>query len=181
MESLTDAVEADAWAYLEKIDGMGGAVAAIEAGYMQEEIEQAAYAYTKAVDAGTRSIVGVNRYVDDNPEPGEVFPIDPALQAHQIERVRRTRAERDQAGGRRRPGRRGRRGPGHAPTCCRRCGRRCAGGPPSARSATCCGPSSASTSRTAEASVPSRMVIIGGGPAATPPPPTRPGSAPRSR
>jgi methylmalonyl-CoA mutase N-terminal domain/subunit len=97
VESLTDAVEADAWAYIEKIDGMGGAVAAIEAGYMQEEIEQAAYAYTKAVDSGTKPIIGVNRYIDDNPEAGEVFPIDPALQAHQVERVRRTRAERDQA------------------------------------------------------------------------------------
>jgi methylmalonyl-CoA mutase, N-terminal domain len=97
VESLTDAVEADAWAYLDKIDGMGGAVAAIEAGYMQEEIEQAAYTYTRAVDAGEKVIIGVNRYVEDAPEPTEVFPIDPALQAHQIERVQRTRAERDQA------------------------------------------------------------------------------------
>jgi methylmalonyl-CoA mutase N-terminal domain/subunit len=96
VESLTDAVEADAWAYLEKIDGMGGAVSAIEAGYMQEEIEQAAYTYTKQVDNGEKIIVGVNRFVDDAPETTEVFPIDPALQAHQIDRVRRTRAERDQ-------------------------------------------------------------------------------------
>jgi methylmalonyl-CoA mutase N-terminal domain/subunit len=96
VEYLTDAVEADAWAYLDKIDGLGGAVSAIEAGYMQEEIEQAAYAYTKAVDAGDRVIVGVNRYIEDNPEPGECFPIDPVLQAQQIERVRRTRADRDQ-------------------------------------------------------------------------------------
>jgi methylmalonyl-CoA mutase N-terminal domain/subunit len=96
VESLTDAVEADAWAYIEKIDGMGGAVASIEAGYMQDEIEQAAYAYTKAVDAGAKVIVGVNRFVDDNPETGEVFPIDPALQTQQIDRIRRTRAERDQ-------------------------------------------------------------------------------------
>jgi methylmalonyl-CoA mutase N-terminal domain/subunit len=96
VESLTDAVEADAWAYLEKIDGMGGAVSAIEAGYMQEEIEQAAYTYTKQVDSGEKIIVGVNRFVDDAPETTEVFPIDPALQAHQIDRVRRTRAERDQ-------------------------------------------------------------------------------------
>ena len=97
VESLTDAVESDAWAYLDKIDGMGGSVAAIEAGYMQEEIEQAAYSYAKAVDAGEKVIVGVNRHVEDAPEPTDVFPIDPALQAHQIERVRRTRAERDQA------------------------------------------------------------------------------------
>jgi methylmalonyl-CoA mutase N-terminal domain/subunit len=97
VEALTDAVEVEAWGYLDKIDGMGGAVSAIEAGYMQEEIEQAAYAYTKAVDAGEKVIVGVNRYVDDSPEATEVFPIDPALQVHQIERVRRTRVERDQA------------------------------------------------------------------------------------
>jgi methylmalonyl-CoA mutase, N-terminal domain len=98
VESLTDAVEAEAWTYLEKIDGMGGSVAAIEAGYMQEEIEQAAYEYTKAVDAGEKVIVGVNKYVDQAPVPPEVFPIDPALERHQIERVQRTRAERDQAG-----------------------------------------------------------------------------------
>jgi methylmalonyl-CoA mutase, N-terminal domain len=96
VESLTDAVEAEAWRYLDKIDGMGGAVAAIEAGYMQEEIEQAAYAYAKAVDGGEKIIVGVNRYVEDEPEVTEIFPIDPALQVHQIGRVRRTRAERDQ-------------------------------------------------------------------------------------
>jgi methylmalonyl-CoA mutase N-terminal domain/subunit len=96
IESLTDSVEADAWAYIEKIDGMGGSVAAIEAGYLQDEIEQAAYTYSKAVDAGEKVIVGVNRYVEDAPEPVDVFPIDPALQQHQIDRVRRTRAERDQ-------------------------------------------------------------------------------------
>jgi methylmalonyl-CoA mutase N-terminal domain/subunit len=98
VESLTDAVETEAWAYLEKIEGMGGAVAAIEAGYMQDEIEQAAYSYTKEVDAGTKVIVGVNKYVDEAPGSVEVFPIDPALERHQVERVRRTRAERDQAG-----------------------------------------------------------------------------------
>ena len=74
VESLTDAVEADAWAYIEKIDGMGGAVAAIEAGYMQDEIEQAAYAYAKAVDSGEKVIVGVNRYVDDDPSRPRCSP-----------------------------------------------------------------------------------------------------------
>jgi methylmalonyl-CoA mutase, N-terminal domain len=96
VESLTDAVETEAWAYLEKIDAMGGAVAAIEAGYMQDEIEQAAYVYTKEVDAGDKVIVGVNKFVDEAPGSPEVFPIDPGLERHQIERVRRTRAERDQ-------------------------------------------------------------------------------------
>jgi methylmalonyl-CoA mutase N-terminal domain/subunit len=97
VESLTDQVEAGALAYLEKIDGMGGAVAAIEAGFMQDEIEQAAYAYTKAIDDGNKVIVGVNRYVSDAPEPAEVFPIDPELQRQQITRTQSVRAGRDQA------------------------------------------------------------------------------------
>ena len=97
VESLTDEVETRAWQYLERIDEMGGAVAAIEARYMQQEIEQAAYAYAKAVDAGDKTVVGVNRFVDDREEPSEVFPIDEGLQRSQIDRVRRVRAERDQA------------------------------------------------------------------------------------
>src|SRR5204863_7125109 len=97
VEALTDQVEAEAWRYIEKIDGMGGAVAAIEAGFMQDEIEQAAYAYTKAIDDGEKVIVGVNKFVEDQAEPVEVFPIDPELQRRQAERVKRVRAERDQA------------------------------------------------------------------------------------
>jgi methylmalonyl-CoA mutase, N-terminal domain len=96
VETLTDQVEAGALAYLEKIDGMGGAVAAIEAGFMQDEIEQAAYAYTKAIDDGEKVIVGVNKYVVDAPEPTDVFPIDPELQRQQIARTQRVRDERDQ-------------------------------------------------------------------------------------
>jgi methylmalonyl-CoA mutase N-terminal domain/subunit len=97
LESLTDEVEKRAWAYLERIDALGGAVAAVEAGYQQDEIEQAAYEYAKAIDDGEKIIVGVNRYVEDEAEPAEVFPIDPALQAAQIESVRSVRAGRDQA------------------------------------------------------------------------------------
>jgi methylmalonyl-CoA mutase, N-terminal domain len=96
IESLTDQIEADAWRYIEKIDGMGGAVAAIEAGYMQDEIEQAAFAWAKAVDDGEKVIVGVNRYQEDSPEPPEVFPIDPELQRRQVERVQQLRQQRDQ-------------------------------------------------------------------------------------
>ena len=97
LESLTDQIEADAWRYIEKIDGMGGAVAAIEAGYMQDEIEQAAFAWAKAVDDGEKIIVGVNRFGENEPESPEVFPIDPELQRRQAERVRSLRAKRDQA------------------------------------------------------------------------------------
>jgi methylmalonyl-CoA mutase N-terminal domain/subunit len=76
VEALTDEVEAAAWEYLDKIDGMGGAVAAIEAGYMQDEIEQAAYDYTKAVDGGDKVIVGVNRFGDDAPDPVDREDLD---------------------------------------------------------------------------------------------------------
>jgi methylmalonyl-CoA mutase N-terminal domain/subunit len=97
VESLTDEVEKNAWEYLERIDAMGGAVDAIEAQFMQQEIEQAAYAFAKDVDAGEKIIVGVNRFVDEELEPTEVFPIDPELQRSQVARVKRVREERDQS------------------------------------------------------------------------------------
>ncbi len=97
MESLTDAVEEAAWAYIRRIDEMGGAVAAIEAGYMQDEIEQASFEYVKAIEDGEKVIVGVNRYVEDEPGQPEVLRIDPALQASQVARTTRVRAQRDQA------------------------------------------------------------------------------------
>ncbi|MCK4177413.1 acyl-CoA mutase large subunit family protein, partial [Aciditerrimonas ferrireducens] len=97
VEWLTDEVERRAWEYLERIDALGGAVAAIEQGFMQEEIEAAAYAYAKGIDDGEKVVVGVNRFVEDQAEPAEVFPIDPALQEAQVARTRRVRAERDQA------------------------------------------------------------------------------------
>ena len=105
VESLTDEVEKGAWEYLERIDAMGGAVDAIEAQYMQQEIEQAAYAYAKDIDSGEKIIVGVNKFVDEELEPTEVFPIDPELQRSQVARVKRVRQERRQDGGRCRPGR----------------------------------------------------------------------------
>ncbi|MHB8498401.1 MAG: acyl-CoA mutase large subunit family protein [Acidimicrobiales bacterium] len=97
VESMTDEVESRAWEYLEQIDAMGGAVDAIEAQFMQQEIEQAAYAYAKAVDAEDKIIVGLNRFVDDEPQDAEVFPIDPGLERSQVARVKRVRSERDQS------------------------------------------------------------------------------------
>lgn len=95
VESLTDAVEAKAWEYIERIDGMGGAVAAIEAHYQMDEIEQAAYEYTKSIDDNERVIVGLNRFtLDDEPEPS-VFPIDPALEQGQQARLAAFKADRD--------------------------------------------------------------------------------------
>jgi len=88
VESLTDEIEALAWAYIEKIDELGGAVAAIEQGFQMDEIENAAYSYAKQVDDVEKVIVGVNKYVEDIAEPAEVFPIDPAFQEAQADRVR---------------------------------------------------------------------------------------------
>ncbi len=66
VESLTEAIEAAAWQYLDKIDGMGGAVAAIEGGFMADEIERSAFEFAQAVDEGRKVVVGVNRYVSDD-------------------------------------------------------------------------------------------------------------------
>jgi methylmalonyl-CoA mutase N-terminal domain/subunit len=95
VESLTDALEAEAWRYIEKVDALGGAVPAIEAGFMQEEIERASYEWTKAVDEGRKVIVGVNRFGDTGAVPGEVFPVDPALERAQARRLAELRARRD--------------------------------------------------------------------------------------
>jgi methylmalonyl-CoA mutase N-terminal domain/subunit len=98
VEALTEEVERRAGAYIEEIDRRGGAVAAIEAGYLQGEIEAAAYADAKAVDDQRRVVVGVNRFADDSAEPPDVFPADPAQQAAQVARVAALKERRDQAG-----------------------------------------------------------------------------------
>ena len=97
MESLTDEVEAGAWKYIERIDEMGGAVAAIEAGYMQEEIERAAFEWATAVDAEKKVIVGLNRYTTDSDAEPDVFPIDPKLEREQTARLQALRTKRDDA------------------------------------------------------------------------------------
>lgn len=98
VESLTDEVERGAWEYIARIDELGGAVAAIETRFIQDEIESAAYAYAKAIDADARIVVGVNRFIDDQFEAAEVFPIDESLQRAQVARVTSVRARRDQVG-----------------------------------------------------------------------------------
>jgi methylmalonyl-CoA mutase, N-terminal domain len=98
LESLTDEMEQAALAYIDRIDTLGGAVAAIEGGFMQDEIEKAAYEYAKAIDSGRKVLVGVNRFADGDPGEPEVFPIEASLQQDQIERLRALRAARDQAG-----------------------------------------------------------------------------------
>ena len=97
VESLTDEVEAAAWRYIEKIDEMGGSVAAIEAGFLQDEIERASYEWTKAVDDGSKVIVSVNRFTEEETIPTEVFPIDPEVERNQARRLADLRSRRDDA------------------------------------------------------------------------------------
>src|SRR5437762_6473671 len=77
VEALTDELEAKAWELIEHIDELGGAVAAIEQGFVQEEIDQAAFEYQREVEAGERVIVGVNRFTEADTEPIELHRLDP--------------------------------------------------------------------------------------------------------
>jgi methylmalonyl-CoA mutase N-terminal domain/subunit len=95
IESLTDELEARAWELIERIDELGGAVAAVEAGFVQEEIEQAAFVHQQEVEGGERVVVGVNRYAEDEREPIELLRIDPDAERRQLERTARVRAERN--------------------------------------------------------------------------------------
>jgi methylmalonyl-CoA mutase, N-terminal domain len=95
VESLTDEVERLAWEYIEAIDARGGAVAAIEAGYQMDEIDNSAYAYTKSIDDDERVIVGVNKFVADTEAEPNVFPIDPQLEAGQVARLSAYKVARD--------------------------------------------------------------------------------------
>jgi methylmalonyl-CoA mutase N-terminal domain/subunit len=97
LESLTNEIEERAFEYLEKVDGMGGAVAAIEAGFFQDEIHEAAYRINQDLESGHRVVVGVNRFVDPEDEPVEIQIIDEEDVARQVQRVGRLRKERDAA------------------------------------------------------------------------------------
>jgi methylmalonyl-CoA mutase, N-terminal domain len=97
VEALTDEVEARAWEYIDKIDGMGGSVAAIEAGWIQDEIAEAAFRIQQGVESGGRVVVGVNRYADREEAPPELQHIDETEVAAQVDRVRALRDSRDQS------------------------------------------------------------------------------------
>ena len=109
IEELTDRIEREAKALIARIDGLGGTLASIESGFIQREIQDAAYQAQQRIDSGESVVVGVNRYATDEPSSRlrgaaasagqaiETLQIDPAMEARQIERVRQVRASRDQA------------------------------------------------------------------------------------
>jgi methylmalonyl-CoA mutase N-terminal domain/subunit len=95
IESLTDELETRAWQLIEQVDELGGAVAAVEQGWVQNEIENAAYQWQQEVESGERVIVGVNKFVVDDEQDVELHAIDPESERRQLERTARVRAERN--------------------------------------------------------------------------------------
>jgi methylmalonyl-CoA mutase N-terminal domain/subunit len=94
IEALTDEIEGRAREYIEKIDGMGGMVHAISKGYVQREIQDAAYAWQRKVEAKEQVVVGVNAYRADDP-PVTVMKVDPAVEERQVAGLKAFRARRD--------------------------------------------------------------------------------------
>ncbi len=97
IEALTDDIESRARAYIQHIDDMGGALAAIEQGYIQGEIQEAAYTYQQAVEHKQQVVVGVNQFVTQETEHVERQKIDPAIEAQARQRLADFRARRDNA------------------------------------------------------------------------------------
>lgn len=95
VEALTDQTEAEVYAYFRRIDEIGGVLPAIEAGFFQQEIADASYRHQQEVDRGDRTIVGVNRYVTDEPLNIPILEMDPNGYQRQVERLRRLRERRD--------------------------------------------------------------------------------------
>jgi len=95
VEALTDELATRAWELIERVDAVGGAVAAVESGFVQNEIEGAAFRWQQEIERGERVIVGVNAFALEAEEPIELHAIDPAAERRQCERTARVRAERN--------------------------------------------------------------------------------------
>src|SRR3984885_6480845 len=98
MEALTNEIERDAVAYIEKIDAMGGMLRAIESGFVQGEIQKAAYEFQRAVEKKEQIVVGVNDFIADKENPVPTLRIDPKIEGNQVARLKAIRAKRDAAG-----------------------------------------------------------------------------------
>jgi methylmalonyl-CoA mutase N-terminal domain/subunit len=98
LETLTDEIERRAWEYIQRIDERGGALQAVESGYIQAEITEAAYEYQRQVERGERIIVGTNRFESTEAEPSvDILRVDPSVRQRQCERLRALRVRRDNA------------------------------------------------------------------------------------
>ena len=97
IEGLTDSIESGVHAYLKSIEEAGGTLRAIETGYIQNQIQNAAYDYQRGIESGARVVVGVNRFQKEDERVVPTFRLDPALERLQIERLREVRASRSQS------------------------------------------------------------------------------------
>jgi methylmalonyl-CoA mutase N-terminal domain/subunit len=95
IEKLTDEIEAGAVEYIQRIDAMGGMIRAIEVGYVQGEIQKAAFEYQQAVERGDQVVVGVNRFTVEDEKPIPTMRVDPQIESAQVARVQAVRARRD--------------------------------------------------------------------------------------
>jgi len=95
VESLTKQLEEKAWEYINKIDDMGGILAAIDKGFPQMEIADAAYHYQQQIDKKEKVVVGVNKYVVEEKAPPEILKIDEEVEEKQIARLQKVKKERD--------------------------------------------------------------------------------------
>lgn len=97
IEQLTDELEAKAVEYIEAIDKLGGSVPAIETGFQQREIQQAAYSYQQGVESGAEVIVGVNKFTSEETDDFDLLKLDPSIEKRQLEKIAAVRAKRDEA------------------------------------------------------------------------------------
>jgi len=95
VETLTKAIYKRAAAYIRKIDDMGGAVAAVEKGYIQREIQDSAYRYQREVEQEERVVVGLNRFQAEEERPKNLLRVNPKVRESQVERLRKLKSERD--------------------------------------------------------------------------------------
>jgi len=94
VESLTDKIEEQAWQYLNKIEDLGGMVHAIEAGFVQQEIQDVAYRYQREIESGDRVVVGVNKFVIEEEGPKDILKVDPKLRQVQMEKLAEVKKNR---------------------------------------------------------------------------------------
>ncbi len=95
VEALTSQLEAQAWQEMKRVEDLGGAVAAVESGYYQREISEAAYRYQLAVEDGRQVVVGVNQYQEDEARPTPIFRTDPKVYQEQLASLEALRRDRD--------------------------------------------------------------------------------------
>ncbi|MCD6587315.1 MAG: methylmalonyl-CoA mutase, partial [Candidatus Fermentibacteraceae bacterium] len=95
VEALTDKIEDEAMNYIDNIDAMGGMVKAVEEGYPQRQIQDAAYEYQRGIETADRVVVGVNKFHQEEPPPSGLLRVDPAVETAQRKKLEADRADRD--------------------------------------------------------------------------------------